>query len=756
MDVFEILKIMNKPIKLLLAAIVVVSLLGITGCEDHQERYDTPPWLGGSSIETLKEKGNYNTFLELMEKANYTVPVSKQLFTLFVPNDEAFATYFKSVGKNSVADLTKDEAVQLFTLHVLPNPRSRFQLVYEYAWSEFQGPDQAQKMGEYASLFHRKPTPSTSTPYSEVVKYNTSTGQKPGTELLIYTGTKNIPLYTEEFFGDFGGDQNGSDYLFMYPGSTWKKDYTPNLKAMNWHNAQVIPNPEIPDELEVRTASGFIYYLDRVVAPMPSIEEYMRANLNKYGLYYDILQRFATYGNTKIDEQSRVLYRKSYSTELFDLAHERGPSAGNEGVIPPQNMWTAFLPPNDVLQNYLNNTVLKYYDSLDSVPKVTLQYILQTQLSARMVVMSALEKGYFNAFGDAMNIPKSDIASGYMCSNGVVYESKKVLEPNVFTCVPGLLFIDKNYSTLLYALNATNMLTSLSNPDSHVTLFASTNEALEKYGIRYNATNAIIEFRSPADGKWNPMSNTDLIYFAQDQIYKGRLSDFSGEGGYVEMYSRNYIHYTNNTVATGENQFKGNIAGVTEVIENEINGFLVKINNPVESRFVMGQYLVSDPDVSEFSTLLIKANLLDLRFRDPVTKEVIPNLKFLASAKYWTGFIPTNEAIKKAREQGIIPYKFPTTPAGKDSMNNFIMYHFVKNDVVFDDGKLSGNLTTNRTYKNADGKTVNATVKVSNIPENLSLYDVSEQVVFLDHAKANILVRKGVCHKLDTVLKYYK
>jgi hypothetical protein len=155
----------------------------------------------------------------------------------------------------------------------------------------------------------------------------------------------------------------------MFPGSTWKKGYTPNLKAMNWHNAQVIPNPEIPDEVEVRTASGFVYFLDRVVAPMPSIEEYMRANLNKYGLYYDILQRFAEYGNQKTDEQNRILYRKSYTSPLFDLAHERGPSAGNEGVIPPQNMWSAFLPTNDVLQNYLNNTVLKYYPNLDSVPE---------------------------------------------------------------------------------------------------------------------------------------------------------------------------------------------------------------------------------------------------------------------------------------------------------------------------------------------------------------------------------------------------
>jgi len=751
---------MKKSVKLILAAMLAVGMFGITGCVDHQERYDTPPWLGGSSIETLKERGNYNTFLELMEKANYSVPISKQLFTLFVPNDEAFAAYFKSVGKNSVADLTKDEAVQLFTLHVLRNPRSRTQLVYEYAWGEFQGPNQAAPMGEYASLFHRKPTPSTSIPYSEVVKYDTP-GQKAGTELLMYTGGKNIGLFTEEFFTDFGGNPVGDDYLFMFPGSTWKKNYTSNLKAMNWHNAQVIPNPEIPDELEVRTASGFIYYLDRVVAPMKSIEEYMRANLNKYGLYYDILQRFAEYGGQKSDEQGRILYKKGYTAPLFNLAEELGPSTNT--AVPPQNMWTIFLPPNDVLKKYLDDTVLKYYDSLDSVPRVTLYYILQTQLSARLVVMSALEKGYFNAFGDAMNIPKSDITSGYMCSNGVVYESKKVLEPNVFTCVPGLLFIDKDYSTLLYALNAANMLSSLSNPDSHVTLFASTNEQLEKYGIRYNATNAIIEFRSPANGKWNPMSSTDLNLFAQDQIYKGRLSDFSGDGTFVELTSGNYLRYANNKIAAAENQFKNDIAGVTDVIENDRNGFLVKVDRPVESRLVMGDYLMSDPEVSDFAKLLTAANLL-ARAQISDTREVYYNLKFLAAAKYWTGFIPTNSAMKQARDEGFI--NIPASPttgwysklsaAGKDSVNSFIMYHFVKDDVVFDDGKLSGNLSTNRTYKNADGKTVNATVKISNIPKNLSLYDVSEQVVYLNPAKANILVRKGVCHKLDTVLKYYK
>ncbi len=357
---------MKNSLGLFLTALAV-GMLGISGCTDHQERYDDPPWLGGSSIETLEERGNYTIFLRLMEKANYADPIAKQLFTLFVPDDEAFEEYFASAGIASVEDLTEDESVNLFTLHVLRNPRSRYYLIYEYAWSEFQSPK-----AEYASLFHRKPTPSTSIPYKETVRYDPA--NEIGQEKMIYTGDKNVPLFSSEWFGDYGGADDGSDYLFMYPGSTWEEGYPEGMTGMNWHNAMVIPNPEIPEEMEVRTSSGFIYFLDRVVPPMPSIEEYMIANQDKYGLYYDILQRFAVYGNQRVDEERNVLYRKSYDL-VYDMAEERASSTNT--AVPPQNMWSAMLPPDNVLQAYLDQTVFQYYSSIDSVPRVTLYYILQ-------------------------------------------------------------------------------------------------------------------------------------------------------------------------------------------------------------------------------------------------------------------------------------------------------------------------------------------------------------------------------------------
>lgn len=739
---------MKRSVWPILAIIFSVVIFGITGCNDHQERYEDPPWLGGSSIETLQERGNYTIFLRLMERADYADPIEKQLFTLFVPDDAAFEEYFASVGVSSVEDLSDEEARQLFTLHVLRNPRSRFYLIYEYAWSELQTPK-----AEYASLFHRKETPSTSIPYMETVRY--SPAADVGKEFIIYTGNKNIPLFSQEFFYDYGGAADGTDYTFMYPGSTWEAGYPSGMEGLNWHNAQVIPNPKIPDELEVRTASGFIYFLDRPVTPMPSIEEYLIANQDTYGLYYDLLQRFANYTGDRVNEEREVEKRKTYDL-VYDLAEERASSTNT--AVPPQNMWAAFIAKNEILQEYLDQTVFKYYESIDSIPRVTLFYIVQTQLSRELVLKSKLSKGYFNAFGDETDLTPEDLNSGYMCSNGVVYDSKIVLEPNVFKTVPGILFFDKDYSTLLSIMNTSNMLSTLSNPDSDVTLFATKNDDLETYGIRYNETSDVVEFRGPVDGVWSTMKNTDLILFAQDQIFQGVLEDIDGSGHYALMASGNHIFYGDNQAGAGENMATGNISNIEEIDVNEYNGLLVKVDKPIESRIVMGQRLTcapadpdclyADPDFSMFAELLVDAKLLDNRYRDPTTKEFIPRLKFLAAADYWTGFIPNNAAMEKAYADGLVP-------EDSDSLKNFLLYHFVIDNVIFDDGEASGEFSTNYTYIDTTQQlTIREVLYVANEPQNLVLTDVTGQEVPVDHADANLLVRQGTMHKINSVLKF--
>lgn len=719
-----------------IAIVAIVLLLGVFGCSKQQDRYQDPPWLGGSSIETLQKKGNYTIFLKLMDLSEYTIPITKQLFTLFAPNDDAFKAYFQANGIQSVESLTKDQAVQLFTLHVLPNPRSRFQLIYEYVWSELQGPD-----GEYAALFFRKPTNSISLPYSETARYDTPSTKK-GQQFIMSTGRKLVPLFSSDYFEDFFGAKDGSDYTFMYPDSKW-------LGNMNWGNAAVT-------ESEVRTSSGFIYFVDQVVPPQKNIEEYLIANPDKFGLYYDILQRFANY-NSSITVDKKVYTTKSYDL-VSNIAEEQGAFTGNE--VRMKDMFTAFLPSNEVLSKYLNEKILNTYASLDDVPKVTLYYILQTQLSRSLGLISKISQSYFNSFGDPMIISKSDIKSAHMCSNGLIYEMNRVLEPNVFKCVPGTLFFDANYSTFLYAMNQSNLLSGLANSNSKVTLFAPSNAQLEAYGIRYDPVSSSIMYKGK-DTKWNKMKTEDMNIFVQDQIYEGELSDLNTDR-YLEMSSGNFVHVSNGIVQGSENQRVRDKVNIQKtIIPEQNNGILYEVDKPIKSKWTFGKALVADKELSKFKNLLVWTKMLDDRYLDQTTRDTLPNLKFLAESQYWTGFIPTNAAIDKAVAAGElknftrISDVTSMSQADQQALKDFITYHFLRKSVVFDDGVLSGDLSSQKVESSTPaGGTVYSTLKITNSPGNLSITDHSGRTVVVDHAKADILVRKGVIHKIGTILKY--
>lgn len=715
---------MMKRFQFIQLAVVAMVLLGMFGCSKSQDRYQDPPWLGGSSIETLKGLGNYTIFLKLMDKAEQTFTIDKTLSTLFVPNDSAFNAYFQANNISSVESLSTDEAKQLFSLHVLPNPRSRFQLIYEYVWSELQGPT-----GEYASLFFRKQTSSTSTPYKEVVPDFYPDATLKGKELTMFTGTKLVPLFSSDYFEDFFGAADGSDYTFMYPESKWSK------VGLNWGNAAVT-------EQEVRTANGFIYKIDQVIPPQKNLEEYMREHKDKFGLYYDILQRFANYSTSRIINNEKQ-YGKSYDL-VSNIAEEQGAFTGNE--VKMKDMFTAFIPNNATLQDYLNKTILKTYSSLDSVPKVTLYYILQTQLSRSLGLISKISQSYFNSFGDPMTISKTDIASQHMCSNGVIYEMKKVLEPNVFTCVPGRLFFDANFSTFLYAMNQSGMIAALSNPNSQVTLFAPNNDQMEAYGIRYDPIGSRIMFKGK-DLKWNPMNTTSMVTFVQDHIYQGRLDDLNTER-FIEMASKNFVKVGNGGVQCAENQRYKETVKIAETIPNDKNGILYNVTVPVKSNYGMGKLITFDKEVSQFKDFLVTAGFLVTKQLDPITRDTVPNLKFLAEADYWTALIPTNAAMDAAKAAGLLP-----DSKDKEAIKKFCLYHFIRKKVIFDDGMVNGSYPTDLPVVTPTG-TDYAPLKITNTVNNLTIQDNSNNIVTVDHAKADYLVKKGVVHKINSILKY--
>jgi uncharacterized surface protein with fasciclin (FAS1) repeats len=705
-------------------ALAISLMFVVLGCSKKLDRYEDPTWLGGTSIETLQKDGHYTIFLQLMDLAGSPKKtVEKQLTTLFAPDDDAFKRYFQKVGISSLNDLTKEQALELFNRHFIAKALNTNYLVYEKQYTLLES-----EKGEYASLFYRKVTSAQPDPYLETPKYDPNFK---GKQLLMQPGLKLIPIYSNIFFKDFNGD-GAVDYPFMYPGSKWNG-------YMAWHNANIINKSgkagNSIEDYASPTASGFIYYLEDVVNPLINGDQYL-ATLPNNSVFYDMLQRLVTYKNSSlVDPKGRKLFDKTYPTGFSNLYSENCNSSYPDNLL---RVYTVFAPTNDAMQAYIDNTLVPSFGSIDSIPMLTMQLILQSHITNRLELKSKFTKKFFNFYGDVSVVDAANITPVYMASNMMIYETKKLMLANAFTCVPGKLFLDKKYSTFAQIINNSNSIVPLSG-ENEVTLFAATNDELLAENIRaLNVAGTVnIQVYNTQDGQWKTILSDDLLAFAQDHIYLGNIGDLKGEG-YVEMLSHNYVHYSNNTLNAGLNDFNGSKATIVEPISAK-NGTLYTLDHPILTRYRMSQLILNDPDMSIFARLLIKAKILQTDYIEKTNNESYPYMKMIESvgAFYWTAFVPSNSAMSKAINDKVID----TTSAS--AVLDFVNYHFVQK-TIFDNGQINGTFNTLLSGK---------PLAISNSLNDLKVTDASGQQVSILHSDADKLVKRGVVHKITSVLK---
>ncbi|MDX2414393.1 MAG: fasciclin domain-containing protein [Bacteroidales bacterium] len=756
------MKIINK---FLVFSMAIIAVVVVTACEDHQARYEAPTWLEGSSIDILESNEDYSIYLNLLKRSDFYKSVNTISYTLFVPDNDAFQTYFDdngisvnfTDGKLDTILMTDEETYQLFSLHLLVNPRARNDLIYENAFGQIEDENY-----EYASLFFKKQTPSLEAVYKDFPTYNETFFDS----VPIYSTAKYIPVWSKEYLEDVFSPLDGSDYEYLYSNTNSDYDSESELSyyAMNWGNAKMLPDPNVLDQLGIKTSSGFIYPLDQVVEPLPTIEKFLLQNLDKYGVFYDLLQRFANYGNAQnveveIDGELIVQeqYKKLYTNSIASIADERGPKNAPWGVFYMKDYFTAFIPTDDVLNNYLENTLLSTFENIDSVPELTLSYFIRAHFINTLGLVSKMEKGIFDNFGTPIVINRDEINSATMCSNGGFYEMNKVMEPYAFTAITEDLFFDQDYSVFLYMLVENNLLTDLISKGDEVTLFASTNDELLAANIRYDPADGNIYYYG-IDEVWRIIKSDHYLEFLQNHIAYSKTPDLSGEG-FIKMSSGNVVHYNNGIIEGPLNQFLGTTGQATELKETDA-GIMYHTDIPITSRnYSVAKLLHNDVDpeyeqtltdttLTEFSDLLADNRLLNYRIKDLSTGEYKPLISFLGNADEWTVIAPTNEAIREARAEGYIP-------SDRDSLSRWLQYHFIPANQIFDDGNPDGTGTfkTFMTDEIIGDVTIYETIEINNATNNLQLTDKTGQVVNVEHSMANMLAQKGVVHKINKVLK---
>jgi uncharacterized surface protein with fasciclin (FAS1) repeats len=291
-----------------------------------------------------------------------------------------------------------------------------------------------------------------------------------------------------------------------------------------------------------------------------------------------------------------------------------------------------------------------------------------------------------------------------------------------------------------------NVLPALSNPALKVTLFAPDNDAMALYGMRYTSDNDSYEIKDK-DGLWREMTEEEILSFVQDHLLYSELSGVV-PGSFIEMPSGNYITVFNATeFAAGGNIEVGDRVAITgEEPSGCDNGMLYYVDNVIKApKKNLYNFIAEDPELSDFHELLVEADQVGTKPDPAMPDDTIFFIKFTEENDKWTAFVPTNEALASIT----IPRDFDNKP---DTLTDFLKYHFVPGEVIFDDGQTSGTFPTPVIESTMGENTNYYTLDIINNKDALVVTDKTGMSVPVPHATANNLVQKGVLHKIKEAL----
>ncbi len=674
---------------------VFILIFLMSSCyDDADEHYKAPSWSKGSAWKTLEDMGNYSIFLEGAELADFKrVLEGKGLSTVMAPNDEAFKNYFESKGISSISSLPKDKLVELIGLHILYYSYNKESLI-NFRPLEGDGAT-AEDLKYGAGLYYKFRTRSylpTTTDYDKELLQDVD----------VYHMDAMLPVYSHRMFETNQIDAK-SNYEYFYPNSEWMGE-----NGFNVANAAVT-------EYEIATDNGYIYKIDQVIEPTKTIYEELKARegfdryftmLNDYSYYSYDAQLTSDFGSGT----DLYIHRFKY---FPDIALEWATSDYRNISINSYSTINAFAPSNiafdNFFQNYWAGTGYENYEDISERNPYSILYLLQNTASVNQVLFPEDFKTDESSFSfassfDFENIPQE---KRIVCTNGILYGIDELLIPPMFSSVIGPAFKYPEYSYYVSALASTGLGTIMASTDiEYITLIPS-NTQMEATGWILNEnTNNLQELGD--DGYANVPSSV-LASLVNVNTSSGNFTDLLADGSMViptnEPWnywfvldgkittSANYNilfneplkevkYYNLEEIKDGESGSWSNGKAYRYYDENSSSEDMMMAS---DDSYSLRMYLAIAPDANrphyKFSQLMNKAGLTNKTATTGSAAIPFATDRCIA-------FIPTNEAVESAIENGLIPGVTPSAdvadgfainPTAADSM---MLRHYLKSYFV--------------------------------------------------------------------------
>ncbi|MDI9858263.1 fasciclin domain-containing protein [Flectobacillus roseus] len=742
----------------LVLSVLISTFLG-SCTKEELDIYKRPETLEPPIYQVLTKRGNFKTLLGVIDKSGYQRTLSSAgYWTFFAPNDDAFNKYFTSAGLSlNALDSTKAREIVQGLLVFNAFDKNRL--------ADYQAPTGWQdsrafrrKTAYYTGFYDEKSFDGNS--FKSV-----ATNRQNGSYIVGDNNNKHISYFTDEYLSARG--LTAADYNYFYPNV--------NYSGFNVMNSKVV-------NADIFAENGMIHEIDDVPTVQPSIDEYIR-NKPEYSVFRNLIEKYAaTYGlndamtikYANLTGKGDKIYVKNYNKQASSSKYLTfAPNCENFSKIAENDaqldMWSIFVPTNDVLTPYINSVLLENYKSLDAMPPGIIIDLINAHLFPSTVWPTKFQNS-FNALGEEARFnANANVVEKKILSNAMFYGTNKVQESNLFSSVYSKSYLDPKYSMMTRILDM-DWKNTILNPRVNYVLFMISDDLFKAAGYDYDISKSVAnvansEWGYTAPGTTTRTSGTSILanlqrIVATSVVYtpNKELDNLSGSG-VIDAINGEYIRFDGNKVySTGTKTAPLSVLGS----KTASNGKVYYTNGVLN--FAPANTTVADPIGKDLSNLAPTLNsdfgyFFEYLKNSSLYTAATFAISNVSEGTFYTLFIPNNAAIQAAVNDGVLPgtgtgatktpvYN-PTSLLDKKKVEDFINYHILNKKAVATDGKESGAMET--LLKDANGDAVNVTVLNSKGAMSLSDAKLRKATVIVN--KSNNLSNRAVIHLIDNYLK---
>ena len=475
---------------------LAAAALTFVSCKDTYYYDDREPeWLGSSIYDYLKEAGEFNYFVRIIDTCNYREVLAKTgSKTMFVCPDSCFESFFRNndEGITCFDDFTQTDLKQIMEYAMINDANLIEILSYDIDYVKGQVMRRTTALDPLDLVEHQYVSPDAEMVFSKYFKPYQGKGG-------IYTLNDNTSPRVVQFFEAQMAEQNitDEDFSIIFNGLTRQEG-----------DAHLFDKKVI--ERDITCKNGYIHVLDGLLRPQPNMAQYIRENkdltafnalLDRYAAPYYNESQTVTYRELHPDfPLSDSIFERRYfaaqsSAGIVDRTPDGLDITSDERLLfdPGWNgyeyngsdkydMAAMFVPDNQAVHDYFYKegedgqnvadgyflwerywdtyhhgepqpSVDEAYRYWDSVPAdMATMYVNAHMQRSFIKSLPSRFDGMTNSDGDDMFLKKADVKRVKVGSNGAVYVTDKLYPPIDYVSVMAPVLVGENTKVFNYAL----------------------------------------------------------------------------------------------------------------------------------------------------------------------------------------------------------------------------------------------------------------------------------------------------------------